>query len=194
VTTGIAANRGAGYVGRLDRAAVFVDAGYVFAEGSKLIAGQVLPRSQLLLDYDVLLQLLHGLTASLTGLPLLRVYWYDGASAGPSAAHVALSYRPNLKLRLGGVDASGQQGVDQLLARDLVKLSRSRALADALLLSGDDDLRPAAEIAQGHGVRLHLLAIPPARDNQAAALAQAADTRHELSDVEVRTFLRKRSS
>lgn len=178
----------------MDRAVVFVDAGYVFAEGAKLIAGQKLPRAQLLLEYDVLLQLLADLTAGLSGLPLLRVYWYDGASAGPNPAQVALAYRPNVKLRLGGVDASGQEGVDQLLARDLSELSRNRAMADALLLSGDDDLRPAAELAQAHGVRLHLLGIAPARDNQAAGLAQTADTRRELTAAEVRTFLQERGS
>lgn len=178
----------------MDRAAVFVDAGYVFAEGSKLIAGQKLTRSQLMLEYDVLLQLLQELSARLSGLPLLRVYWYDGASTGPSPAHVALSYRANLKLRLGGVDASGQQGVDELIARDLTELSRNRAMADALLLSGDDDLRPAVELAQQHGVRLHLLGIPPTRENQAANLVQAADTCRELSDAEVRGFLRKRDA
>jgi hypothetical protein len=176
----------------LDRAAVFVDAGYVFAEGSKLIAGQKLTRSQLLLDYDILLLLLGEITAALTGLPLLRVYWYDGASAAASPAQVALSYRPNVKLRLGAVEAGGQQGVDDLIAHDLTLLSRNRAMADALLLSGDDDVRPAVELAQEQGVRLHLLGIAPARDNQAAALVQAADTRRELSEPEVRSFLRKR--
>jgi hypothetical protein len=170
-----------------------VDAGYVFAEGSKLIAGHKLTRSQLLLEYDVLLPLLQDLTAALTGLPLLRIYWYDGASSGASPAHIALAYRSNVKLRLGSVDASGQQGVDELIARDLTELSRNRAIADALLFSGDDDLRPAAELAQEQGVRLHLLGIPPVRDNQAAGLAQAADTRRELSDAEVRTFLRQRT-
>jgi len=176
----------------LDRTAVFVDAGYVFAEGSKLIAGQKLTRSQLLLDYDVLLQLLGDLAVALTGLPLLRVYWYDGASTAASPAQIALSYRPNVKLRLGAVEAGGQQGVDDLIAHDLTLLSRNRAMADALLLSGDDDIRPAVELAQEHGVRLHLLGIAPARDNQAAALVQAADTRRELSEPEVRSFLRKR--
>ncbi|HKY38223.1 MAG TPA: NYN domain-containing protein [Polyangiaceae bacterium] len=176
----------------MDRAAVFVDAGYVFAEGSKLVAGQKLTRSQLLLEYDVLLQLLHDITVALTGLPLLRVYWYDGASAGPTPSHVALSHRPNVKLRLGGVDATGQQGVDDLIAHDLTTLSQNRVMADALLLTGDDDVRPAAELAQEHGVRLHLLAIPPARDNQAAALMQTADTCRELTEAEVRSFLRKR--
>lgn len=182
-----------GSVERLDRAAVFVDAGYVFAEGSKLIAGQKLTRAQLLLEYDVLLQLLHDVTIALTGLPLLRVYWYDGASTGPSPAQVALSYRPNVKLRLGGVDAAGQQGVDDLITHDLTVLSRNGAMADALLLSGDDDVRPAAELAQEHGVRLHLLGIPPARENQAAALVQAADGCRELTEQEVRSFLRRRT-
>jgi uncharacterized LabA/DUF88 family protein len=95
-------------------------------------------------------------------------------------------------LRLGAVEAGGQQGVDDLIAHDLTLLSRNRAMADALLLSGDDDIRPAVELAQEHGVRLHLLGIAPARDNQAAALVQAADTRRELSEPEVHSFLRKR--
>jgi uncharacterized LabA/DUF88 family protein len=172
---------------------VFVDAGYVFAEGSKLIAGQKLPRAQLLLEYDVLLSRLQELATALTGLPLLRVYWYDGASNGPNPAHVALSYRPNLKLRLGSVDASGQQGVDDLITRDLTELAQNRAMAEALLFSGDDDLREAVELAQAHGVRVHLVGIPPVRDNQAAGLVQAADTRHELSNAEVGSFLRRRS-
>jgi uncharacterized LabA/DUF88 family protein len=176
----------------LDRAAVFVDAGYVFAEGSKLIAGQLLSRSQLLLDYDALLELLLGASAALTGLPLLRVYWYDASSAAPSPAQVALSYRPNVKLRLGLVSDSGQQGVDDLIARDLTTLSERRAIADALLFSGDDDLRGAVEQAQSHGVRVHLLGIPPARDNQAASLIQAADGRQELTELQVRAFLSPR--
>lgn len=178
----------------MDRTAVFVDAGYVFASGSKLIAGQRLTRSQLRLDYDVLLQLLLAEATALTGLPLLRVYWYDGATAGPSPAQVALSYRPSLKLRLGMVDETGQHGVDELFARDLVTLAQHRAMASALLLTGDDDLRPALEEAQEWGVRVHLLGIAPARENQAAALAQAADGVRELSEQEVRSFLGKRQA
>ena len=105
----------------MDRTAVFVDAGYVFASGSRALSGEKLQRSQLHLDHEAVLRLLAALVAELTGLPLLRVYWYDGASTGPNAAHVALAYRPSLKLRLGQVDAHGQQqGVDQLLVTDLV--------------------------------------------------------------------------
>jgi uncharacterized LabA/DUF88 family protein len=176
----------------LDRAAIFVDAGYVFASGSQLIAGQKLTRSQLLLDYDALLSTLQRLSTELAGLPLLRVYWYDGASAGPTPAQVALSYRANVKLRLGLVGEGGQQGVDELIAGDLRSLAENGAMADALLLTGDDDLRPAVEAAQAQGVRLHLLGIAPSRENQAAALIQAADGCHELGEAEVRGFLSKR--
>ncbi len=176
----------------MDRTAVFVDAGYLFASGSRALSktGDKLLRSQLHLDHEGVLALLTRLVTDLTALPLLRIYWYDGASVGPNAAHVALAYRPNLKLRLGQVDARGQQqGVDALLVADMVTLAKNHACADALLLTGDDDIRPGVEQAQEHGVRVHLLGIPPARENQAAALVQAADTVRELTPDELRSFL-----
>ena len=177
----------------MDRTAIFVDAGYLFASGSKLVAGERHARSQLHLDHERVLELLTRVAGELTQLPLLRTYWYDGASAGPNPAHVALAYRPNLKLRLGLVTEQGQRGVDELLADDLVTLAKNRAITDALLLTGDDDLRAAVEETQALGVRVHLLGIAPARENQAAALVQAADTTRELTDPEVRSFLSSRS-
>jgi uncharacterized LabA/DUF88 family protein len=174
----------------LDRAAVFVDAGYVFASGSRLLTGQKLSRSQLHLDHEAVLRLLVALAGELTALPLLRIYWYDGASGGPNSSQIALAYRPDLKLRLGLVNDQGeQQGVDALIVEDLVTLARSRAMVDALLVTGDDDIRDGVEQAQALGVRVHLIGIPKARENQAAALVQAADRVRELSEAELRSFL-----
>jgi len=173
----------------VDRTAVFVDAGYVFASGARLLTTERLTRSQLHLDHERVLALLARLTTELTALPLLRIYWYDGASAGPNAAHVALAYRPNVKLRLGAMSEQKQEGVDSLLVGDLVTLARNRAMAEALVVSGDDDLRAGVEQAQEQGVRVHLIGIEPARDNQAAALVQAADSVRELSKTEVKGFL-----
>ncbi len=173
----------------MDRAAVFVDAGYLFAEGSRLLAGEKLRRSALRLDHDKILKLFDELTLELTGLPLLRIYWYDGATSTPNPAQVALAYRPTVKLRLGLVDAQGQHGVDSLLVSDLVTLAKNRAICDALVLSGDDDLRAGVEEAQAFGVRVQLLGIPPARQNQAGALVQSADGVRELAEAEVRDFL-----
>jgi hypothetical protein len=173
----------------MDRAAVFVDAGYLFAEGSRLIENQKLRRAALRLDHDAVLKLLGDLAAELTALPLLRIYWYDGATSGPNPTHLALAYRPNVKLRLGLVDDQGQRGVDGLLTDDLVTLARNRALCDAVILTGDDDIRAGVEQAQAFGVRVRLLGIEPARENQAGALVQAADTVRVLSEREVRSFL-----
>jgi len=173
----------------MDRAAVFVDAGYLFAEGSRLLAGEKLRRSALRLDHDKILKFLDELTLELTGVPLLRVYWYDGATSAPNPAQVALAYRPKLKLRLGLVDEEGQHGVDSLLVADLVTLAKNRAVCDALLFSGDDDLRAGVEEAQAFGVRVQLLGIPPARQNQAGALVQSVDGVRELTESEVRNFL-----
>ncbi len=40
------------------------------------------------------------------GLPLLRTYWYDGAKDGiPTADHQRIAALPNLKLRLGRIEA-----------------------------------------------------------------------------------------
>lgn len=174
----------------MDRAAVFVDAGYLFASGSQLIADARLPRGELYLDHDVVLRLLRRLVAELTSLPLLRIYWYDGASAGPTSQQLALAYQPDVKLRLGMVNPEGHQsGVDALLISDLITLSRNRALADAVLLTGDDDIRVGVQQAQEYGVRVHLLGIAPTQDNQAGSLAREADSLRELGISEVQSFL-----
>ncbi len=174
----------------MDRTAVFVDAGYLFASGAWLLTGERRPRSELTLNCERLLELLAGLATELTGLPLLRIYWYDGAASGPSAQHLALSHRPNVKLRLGLLDPEGRQkGVDALLLTDLLSLARNHAMADALLLSGDGDLRLGVQQAQEFGVRVHLLGIAPSHRNQSSYLVQEADTRHELERDAVESFL-----
>lgn len=174
----------------MDRTAVFVDAGYLFAAGSKLIANEKLPRGQLNLDYDVVLKLLGELTTEVTGLPLLRIYWYDGTATGPTPQQLALAYRPSVKLRLGFVNQQGEQkGVDSLVVTDLINLARNRAMADVLLMTGDEDIRVGVQQAQQFGVRVHLLGISPARENQSGFLVQEADSVRELSLAEVRSFL-----
>lgn len=174
----------------MDRTAVFVDAGYLFAAGSKLIAGEKLPRGDLKLDYDAVLKLLAKLVTEVTELPLLRVYWYDGTATGPTPQQLALAYRPSVKLRLGFVNQQGQQkGVDSLVVTDLINLARNRAMSDVLLLTGDEDIRVGVQQAQEFGVRVHLLGIAPARENQSGFLVQEADSVRELTLAEVQSFL-----
>jgi len=179
----------------MDRTAVFVDAGYLFAAGAKLIANEHLARGELSLDYDAVLKLFTSLVGELTGLPLLRVYWYDGTATGPTPQQLALAYRPSVKLRLGFVNQQGRQkGVDSLVVTDLINLARNRAMADALLLTGDGDIHVGVQQAQEFGVRVHLLSIAPARDNQSGYLVQEADSLRELSLAEVQSFLSRAPS
>jgi uncharacterized LabA/DUF88 family protein len=174
----------------MDRTAIFVDAGYLFAQGGELIAGKKCRRSETRLDQDKALAFLEATAAKLTGLPLLRIYWYDGTDSGPTAFHTALAFRSNVKIRLGIVNAFGEQkGVDSLIVSDLINLSRNRAMADAVLITGDEDIRVGVQQAQEVGVRVHLVGIEPVQKNQSNLLRQEADGLHEVLKTELQTFL-----
>lgn len=175
----------------MDRTAVFVDAGYLFAAGSHLLVNDKLVRGELHLDHTAILKLLEQIASDASGLPLLRVYWYDGTSGVPTPQQLALAYQPGVKLRLGFVNQYGQQrGVDSLIITDLIHLARNRAMADAVLFTGDEDIRVGVQQAQELGVRVHLVGVAPVRENQSSLLRQEADTLRELSLEEVQSFLK----
>ncbi len=177
----------------MSRIAVFVDAGYLFAQGSTALTGSTRKRIGLNLDESaVLAALLTVAKDKSDGAPLLRVYWYDGAlgHGGPTLEQEAIANCDNVKLRLGFINKQGQQkGVDSLIVTDLIDLARNNAISDALLMSGDEDVRIGVEIAQGLGVRVHLLGIVPSRGSQSKQLLLAADTTAEWDKETVSTFL-----
>lgn len=85
---------------------------------------------------------LNQIAEEATGLPALRMYWYDAAPfSGPTEDHQKVALLPNIKLRLGRIKSGRQKGVDALIYHDLVHLARERAISDAFLVSGDEDLR-----------------------------------------------------
>lgn len=168
----------------MDRFAIFVDAGYFFAAGSQAAFGATVPRHCLSIQAPA--EMISKLTAqaqvSADGIPLLRVYWYD-AMPGPrlSLEQSQLAILPGVKLRLGVLNNNGEQkGVDSLIVTDLIELARNGAITDAILVSGDEDLRIAVELAQSYGVRIHILAAGEARRNVSHSLQMAADSVSEL--------------
>ena len=164
------------------RVAAFVDAGYLYAAGSKLLSGTNLPRKSVQLDIDLAITALQNAAiATLPGGSVLRVYWYDGVPrSGPTAKQERLAESNDVKVRLGTIGFTGKQkGVDSLMVTDLIELARNHAITDALILSGDEDVRIGVQIAQSFGVRIHLLGIEPAADNQSRLLRQEADTTDE---------------
>ena len=95
-----------------------------------------------------------------------------------------------MKVRLGFVNTAGQQkGVDSLVVTDMITLARNRAMAECVLLSGDEDIRVGVQQAQEYGVRVHLLGIRPARGSQSLFLRREADSSHEWNTDDLRVFL-----
>ncbi|SRR5579875_157757 len=179
----------------MNRIAVFVDAGYFYASASDLLFGAPLRRGELRLANAEFTEYLKQQAEAIAGCQLLRIYWYDGTNSGPSAAHLAMAYLDNVKLRLGFVNQSGEQkGVDGLIFSDLTNLARNRAISDALLIAGDEDLRVGVQQAQEHGIRVHLLGVEPKdpSGNESAALQREADTRRQLDAATLGQFLFRR--
>lgn len=177
----------------MTRVAVFVDAGYLFAQGSTCLTGSTKSRKDLRLnESEALAALKHVASTMSDGAQLLRIYWYDGADGyrGPTLEQISLADSNNVKVRLGFINSNGQQkGVDSLIVTDLIDLARNRAMTDAVLLSGDEDVRVGVQVAQTFGVRVHLLGIAPCRGSQSRQLIQEADTTTEWTKGIIETFL-----
>jgi uncharacterized LabA/DUF88 family protein len=143
--------------------AVYVDAGYLLASAATRVTGTSL-RGGVAIAYRDLIEALVEQVETDSGLPLLRVNWYDaggGPGGAPDALQDQIGMLPRLKLRLGRMSPGGEQkGVDLRIGLDIATHGRNRIADVIYLLSGDDDLTEAVEEAQGHGVQVMLLAAP----------------------------------
>jgi uncharacterized LabA/DUF88 family protein len=146
----------------LARYAIMVDVGYIYAAAGELLFGTSSRR-----DYRVdavgLIQAVTKHADELFRGELLRVYWYDAArDRVPTIDQRVVAQMAWVKLRLGNLNARGQQkGVDANIRADMESLARHRAISDAVLIAGDEDMVPAVEAAQGFGARIHLWGIEP---------------------------------
>jgi hypothetical protein len=171
----------------VDRYAIFVDAGYFFAAGAQAAFKQHASRRQVSLKSSpaaMIADLCSQTRRVVDNLPLLRSYWYD-ATPGPrlSMEQSALAMLPGVKLRIGVLNSVGRQkGVDSLIVTDIIDLARNRAIADAVLMTGDEDLRVAVQVAQSFGVRVHLLGAGDISRNVSEFLQMEADSVTVLED------------
>src|SRR5215467_3578059 len=171
----------------LARYAIMVDVGYIYAAAGELLFSSA-SRREYRVDADKLIQALTRHADSQVRGELLRVYWYDAArDRVPTIDQRVIAQMAWVKLRLGNLNARGQQkGVDAQIRADMEALARHRAITDAILVAGDEDMVPAVEAAQAYGVRVHLWGIePPYGTNQAERLVWESDT----VDVLERTFV-----
>ncbi|QSL85923.1 NYN domain-containing protein [Pseudomonas atacamensis] len=183
----------------MNRLGIFVDAGYLFAQGSMAITGNVVRRQDLSLnEQSVITQLIQAAEELSGGTPLLRIYWYDAIGhRGPTLDQRTLARSNNVKVRMGTLNGNGEQkGVDSMIVTDMIELARNHAIADAVLVSGDEDVRVGVQFAQAYGVRVHLIGISNAQGkaNQSTSLIQEADTHIEWSPAVINAFLSVRQT
>ncbi|HEX5018949.1 MAG TPA: NYN domain-containing protein [Actinomycetes bacterium] len=179
----------------MDRCVVFVDAGYL-GESAKALLTESGSGRKVRADRPALVEALADLAVKDTGLPLLRVYWYDAApNRVPFPDQRELGRLPDVKLRLGNLrerdgGRRAQKGVDADLHADMTELARNKAASDFVLLTGDEDLLRAVEEVQKYGVRLHLWGVdsPPESSNQSLELIMAADRRRVLDATLLRSL------
>jgi uncharacterized LabA/DUF88 family protein len=173
----------------VDRCALFVDAGYVLADGAMAVHG-TRRRESVSWDYPGLLQLLAGLAMERSRLPLLRCYWYDSTVEGRrSPDHDALADLPGVKLRLAKMRPGRREGVEGEIHRDLTTLARNKAVSDAMVVSAEEDLAQVIADVQDMGMRVTLLHI--ANDGNAEiprALRQECDDIVQISASQLRPF------
>ncbi|MGW1005201.1 NYN domain-containing protein [Streptomyces sp. NPDC002520] len=177
--------------------AIFVDAGYLYAAAGRLVAGTE-DRRAFDLDAEGLIDALIDKARSIfADSRLLRVYWYDGARRRiHTAEQQSIAELPDVKVRLGNLNANNQQkGVDSLIRTDLESLARHRAISDAALLGGDEDLVSAVEAAQGYGARVHLWGIEaPEGRNQAEPLLWEVDSQRTFDLEFFKPYVSRRTA
>jgi uncharacterized LabA/DUF88 family protein len=177
----------------LARYAVLVDVGYIYAAAGELLFGSS-SRRDFRVDAVPLIQVITKHADEIIRGELLRVYWYDAArDRVPTIDQRVIAQMPWVKLRLGNLNARGQQkGVDAQIRADMEALARHRAITDSVLIAGDEDMVPAVEAAQAFGVRVHLWGIePPYGTNQAERLVWESDTVDVLEGAFLRPYFVK---
>ncbi|WP_039789055.1 NYN domain-containing protein [Actinoalloteichus spitiensis] len=178
--------------------AVYVDAGYLLAASATRITGTSLLGS-IEVDHEQLVEALIAHATEHSGLPLLRVHWYDAARHKvPDPRQEKIGLLPHVKLRLGRIGFDGEQkGVDLRIGLDLVAHARKAAVDAIYLVSGDDDLTEAVEEAQAHGVRVTVLAVPNRDDKPHGVsrhLQSAADGLDLISSAVIDRTITPRSA
>jgi uncharacterized LabA/DUF88 family protein len=143
----------------VDRCALFVDAGYMLADGATAVHGTS-SRDSVSWDYAGLLRFLASLFAERTGQQLLRCYWYEASVDGRrTPEHDTLADLPGLTLRLGRMRPGQPEGVEAEIHRDLTTLATNRAISDVLLVSAEEDLAQVIADVQDLGIRVMIVHI-----------------------------------
>jgi uncharacterized LabA/DUF88 family protein len=175
-----------------NRAAVFIDNAY-FSKILKNNFGQ--PR----IDYKLFSDTICG-----SGCERMRTYLYDCMPYQSTVPTPDESLRyskmdsfmshlrklPRFEVRLGSIQkiwvnknyTYKQKMIDTLLSIDMVKLSSTRQIQDAILVAGDHDFVPAVKASKEAGVVIKLYYAKPIHDELFEACDEKIEITSELID------------
>ena len=108
----------------MDRCAVFVDAGYL-GESAKTLLTESGSGRKVRADRAALVEALADLAVKDTGLPLLRVYWYDAAPNRVPSGGPPIAVRRSPSSRRSGTTPSGRSGARASVARRSTRSCRT---------------------------------------------------------------------
>ncbi|MDM4770915.1 NYN domain-containing protein [Solimonas sp. SE-A11] len=146
----------------MDRFAIFVDVGYLMRQALRIVSGKDnATRSELrIIDPAKLIDTLSQQARNAFRHDRqLRTYWYDGVGTTMTPEQTSIAILPDVQFRAGTIHNKKQKGVDSRIVHDLFELASNRAIADALVVTGDGDLAVGIEFAQRRGLRVALLSI-----------------------------------
>ncbi|WP_236538734.1 NYN domain-containing protein [Spiractinospora alimapuensis] len=163
----------------MDRCALFVDAGYLLADGAMAVHG-TRNRDSVSWDYPGLVRLLNEIAHDRTGLPLLRCYWYEATVEGRrNTEQDTIADIPGVKVRAARIRPGRREGVESYVQRDITTLARSGVLCEAVLVSGDEDMVPVVADVQDLGVRVSVVQVEMGADESTFA----RELRRECDDL-----------
>ncbi|QDH13248.1 NYN domain-containing protein [Formicincola oecophyllae] len=175
------------------RSVIMVDAGYLYAVAATWLSpegnGSWAPtRRDIELNDKLTIERLKArVTSMFPCKELFRICWYDASPIYGNIVlpdHTRLAETDLVKLRLGRLAPDGRQkGVDVLLALDMSRHARDKAVTDIFLLSGDEDLLEAVREAQINGARVHLIGLVNAGRYQSVStrMKRECDTYRDMS-------------
>ncbi|GAB3219528.1 NYN domain-containing protein [Glycomyces halotolerans] len=176
------------------RYAMLIDVGYLYAAAAELLLDATSRRDYRVDAEKLISSLMERASMRIPDGELLRLYWFDAArDRVPTVDQRVIANMEYVKVRLGNLNSRGQQkGVDAQIRSDLELLARHRAVHEAILLAGDEDMVPAVEVAQAYGVRIHLWGVePPYGTNQAERLVWESDKVETIDAEELKPYFAK---
>lgn len=174
------------YISIMHQFAILVDYWYVKKSVARMIKCE---SKNTQIDIKKLCTILREMSEEISKWRLLRFYFYDGAMPNTemTVEHINICKSNDITLKLWQIRKNPdwsyrQKWVDWLIVTDLLSLSQNRAISDAFIVWGDEDLALWLVYAKNMWVRVHIIGINNLENNIAGRLIEESDIHIHIND------------